>query len=154
MSLPNDKVLLAFLLALRDLEAPLSDKERRTLKDLAGQLFHDSKNWEIYEPNLLELIKSNNPLNELYQVAQSQIDAIDDETLRKLLPTLEELEQAFPTPKQSTRGNQPNRNIQETSTEIANASVVVINVAEHDNPQEAAKKLTFLEKINPFRIKK
>ncbi|MFN6519465.1 MAG: hypothetical protein RMY29_033915 [Nostoc sp. CreGUA01] len=145
MASPDNKILLAFLVALTDLEDPLSDQERHTLNNLAGQLYHDRQNWERYEPNLLKLINSNKVLAQLYQVAKSHIDAVDWDTLRDLLPTPEELKQAIPTDKQSTRGNQPTRTDLDRSDEIANE--VFIYVSEDENPPGAVKKLSFIQEI-------
>lgn len=156
MSLPNDRVLLAFFFSLSELKSPLSDQENSELKNLAGQLYHDRQNWEQKEPtslkNLLQLVQSNEELDRLYQFAKSQIDDIDDEILRQSLPTLKELEQVIPAPQQSLlRGDIPTSPNRDSNDEIPNVLLTIGSRSLHnDNPVEKLKELNLAERIKQF----
>lgn len=147
MPVPVNKTLLALSLALKDLEAPLSENEQEAFRDTADRLAIDPDNWEDYEPELLTVIQANPTLNQLYQTARSQLDVLGDKIPSNLLPTQAELEKAIP-PVQApvTRGFAPVSDDYESS-EINN---MVINILATSNPPETAKKLTRLEQLQQF----
>lgn len=147
MSLPVNKTLLALSLALKDLEAPLSEKEQKTFRDAADRLHLEPDNWEDYEPDLLQVIQANPNLNQLYQATKSQLDTFRGEIPPDLLPSQAELERALPTPpKPTTRGYLPVNNDSE-SYEINN---MVISILATPNPPDTVKKLSRLEKLQQF----
>ncbi|KAB8319081.1 hypothetical protein SD81_009180 [Tolypothrix campylonemoides VB511288] len=147
MTVPINKTLLALSLALKDLEAPLSENEQQAFRDAANQLQLDSNNWEDYEPDLLQVIAANLSLNQLYQTAKSQLDALNGEIPFNLLPTQAELQQALPEiPQLSTRGFAPQNN-DDDSNEINN---ILINILATSNPPETVKKLSRFEQLQQF----
>ncbi len=147
MNVPINKTLLALSLALKDLEAPLSENEQQTFRDAANQLQLDSDHWEDYEPDLLQVIAANPNLNQLYQTAKSQLNALSGEIPSNLLPTQAELQQALPeTPQLSTRGFAPQNN-DDDSNEINN---ILINILTTSNPPETVKKLSRFEQLQQF----
>jgi hypothetical protein len=147
MPVPVNKTLLALSLALKDLEATLSENEQEAFRNTAERLAIDPDNWEDYEPDLLAVIQANPSLNQLYQTARSQLDVLSDKIPSNLLPTQAELEKAIPTVQTpETRGFAPLSDDYESS-EINN---MVINILATSNPPETAKKLTRLEQLKQF----
>lgn len=146
-AVPINKTLLALLLALKDLEIPLSKEEQVAFQDAAYQLQLDSQGWEDYKLDLLAVIQANPTLNQLYQNAFSQLDALSSNIPCNLLPTQTELEQAIPTAQApETRGFAPISDDLE-SNEINN---LVISVLASPNPSETTKKLNRFEKLKQF----
>jgi hypothetical protein len=142
-----NKTLLALSLALKDLEAPLSENEQKAFRDAAAQLQLDPDNWEDYEPDLLKVIQANPNLNHLYQATQSQLDALSSEISSNLLPTPAELEQAQPSNQKPVTRGVPPVNDDHESHEIQN---MVIDLMASSNPVETAKKLSYLERVQQF----
>lgn len=164
-----NKTLLAVLLALKDLETPLSEEEQKAFRDVAeqlqmelenskkeqeasrntvDQLQMDSQSWEDCKLDLLTVIEANPSLNQLYQTAKSQLDALNGEEIpSNLLPTPAELDAAIPT--NQTPGERGNRPVNDgyKSHEITN---MVINVISTANPPETAKKLSRIEQLQQF----
>lgn len=94
------KTLLALLLALRELQDPLSSDERALLQDAGQQLALDPNDWEFIEEGLIAAIASNPTLNRLYQSNKAKIDALG-QIPRGLLPSLAELQkELFPETKE------------------------------------------------------
>jgi hypothetical protein len=142
-----NKTLLALLLALKDLETPLTKEEQDAFRDAAYQLQIDSKDWEEHKPYLVSAIQANPTLNHLYQTALSQLDALSGNIPNDLLPTQAELEHAIPTAQSpETRGFAPITDDLE-SNEINN---MVINVLASHNPTETTKKLNKFEQLQQF----
>lgn len=147
MTAPVNKTLLALSLALKDLQAPLSGDEQAAFRNAAEQLKFEPDSWQDYEQDLLKVIQANSTLNQLYQAASSQLDALSSEIPSNLLPTQAELEQALPnTTKVVTRGFAPVNDDYETN-EINN---IVINILTTSNPPETVKKLSRFEQLQQF----
>jgi hypothetical protein len=146
MDVAVNKTLLALVLALKDVE-DLSKDEQDAFRDAADQLKLEPDHWENHEADLLRVIQANPRLNQLYQTAKSQLDALSSEIPSNLLPTQAELEQAIPTHQPPvTRGFAPVMDDDETH-EINN---MVINVLTTPNPPETVKKLSRLEQFQQF----
>ena len=139
---------LAFLLALQELDSPLSETEKRNLADIGDQLDVQPKAWESFtQPLLLKTIEANYQLNKRYQFYQSQIDAAG-EISRDLLPTEAEIRQLFPINSPfASRGFAPDSEPTGYDIQINN---LVIEVSRSKKPEEAVKKLTFLDKVKQF----
>jgi cell division protein ZapA (FtsZ GTPase activity inhibitor) len=85
---------LAFLLALQELDTPLSEEQKKTLAEIADQLDVQPKAWESYtQPLLLEMIAKNESLNQCYQAYKSKLDSLEN-IPTELLPTATEIEQS------------------------------------------------------------
>lgn len=146
MPLAVNKTLLALVLALKDVE-DVSEDEQDAFRDAADQLQLDPDSWEDYEADLLRVIQANSNLNQLYQTAKSQLDALSSEISSTLLPTQAELEQVIPTNQTpATRGFAPVIE-DDDSHEINN---MVINILTTPKPLETAKKLSRLEQFQQF----
>ena len=146
-----DNSLLALLLALQDLETPLSDREQSGLAEVAEQLYSDPDAWESdIEPNLLATIQENASLSRLYQSTKSRLDAVGHIPL-DLLPTQAELEQASPnSPRMLARGFDPEEDASGSSShEITNVAVNVLSAA---SPTEMSEKFGRLEKLKQFLL--
>jgi hypothetical protein len=141
-----NKTLLALLLALSDLETPLTKQEQDSFRNIANNLELYPEDWESdIAPSLLELIQNNPNLNQRYQTAKSKLDQVGDTIPSDLIPTLAELEQDVPTTNQpKERGFLPVDDYDDISSGIINATMKVV---QSDNYVETVKELSFIEKI-------
>jgi hypothetical protein len=151
MTIPTNK-LLALLLALRELETPLTTDEQSALTEVAEQLSLNPNAWELFiEPNLLTVIQANPALNQRYQTTLSQLDALEGNIPNDLLPTDAELRQVAPAASQvTTRGFAPVRDDSEFDSNEINNMVMAINILATPNPAETTKKLSRFEKLKQF----
>lgn len=136
---------LAFLLALQELNTPLSDTEKQTLTEVADQLDLQPKAWESFtEPLLVKMITSNPQLNQKYQFYKSKLDSLGNIN-EDLLPTATEIEQLKSNEiGVTTRGFKPQSEATGYNQQINNA---VILISRAEQPEEIAKKLSFTEKV-------
>ncbi len=136
---------LAFLLALQELDTPLSQEEKNTLAEIADQLDVQPKAWDSHtQPLLLKIIADNESLNHHYQAYKSKLDSL--ETIpNELFPTDTEIEQIRSgEPLAVTRGFKPQSEATGYNQQINN---VVIVVSRSEQPEEAVKKLSLKEKF-------
>ncbi|NEQ65994.1 MAG: hypothetical protein F6K21_10925 [Symploca sp. SIO2D2] len=153
MAESSTTTLLALLLALKQLEIPLSTDEQDKLKTTGQQLELDPDDWDYIKEGLMEVIENNPSLAQLYQTAKVQLDEIDGKISPELLPTEEELGVELLTDGKRTVvyfgyfEGRPDRE----SDEILNVS---INVLRKKDSAKIAKKLSFLERIGKFLQKR
>ncbi len=145
MNTQINTTILAFLLALQELDKPLSQSEKKTLAEIADQLDVQPKAWESFtQPLLLKMIADNESLNQGYHVYKSKLDSL--ETIpSELLPSVTEIEQlkmgeSLPM----TRGYKPQSEAIGYNQQINNV-VIVISRSEH--PESTVKKLSLIEKL-------
>jgi hypothetical protein len=144
---PDQTTLLALLLALNTLETRLSLAEQENLKTVGKQLEANPKAWKITEKRLLKGIEANPSLNQRYQTAKAQLDALDGNIPSELLPTLTELEQILPTGISREKFPWFEGEPDTKSQEFLNLSVKVLT---NPDPVNTTKKLSRLEKIWQF----
>jgi len=138
--------LLALLLALKQLETPLTADEQADLDNVGKQLALDPDDWEYIQEGLIAIIEKNPSLDQLYQTAKVQLEAIDGNIPSELLPTEQEREAellADENREPVTFGyseGEPDRE----SDEILNVSIDVLT---KENSAKTAKKLSFLQRI-------
>ena len=135
---------LAFLLALQELDTPLSEEQKKTLAEIADQLDVQPKAWESHtQPLLLKMIADNELLNQRYQTYKSKLDSL--ETIpSELLPDVTEIEQIKSGEMLAiTRGFEPQSEAIGYNQQINNAVIVI---SRSEQPQETVKKLSFAEK--------
>jgi hypothetical protein len=141
--------LLALLLALKQLETPLTADEQADLDNVGKQLALDPDDWEYIQEGLIAIIEKNPSLDQLYQTAKAQLEAIDGNIPSELLPTEQEQETellADENREPVTFGyseGEPDRE----SDEILNVSISVFT---KENSAKTAKKLSFLQRIQAF----
>lgn len=136
---------LAFLLALSDLETPLSDSEKQTLNKIGTQLDLQPLAWTDYtEPMLLQMIKSNPQLNQYYTQYKSRLNKLTE--ISQLLSGIEsEIESQ--TPVNLTvreKGFKPTGNATGYETQINN---IVLVISRSEQPETAVKQLSYLDKF-------
>lgn len=142
-----DTTLLALLIALSNLDEPLSPTEQAALNKAGKQLDANPKAWNIIEKGLMKVVVANDSLNQQYQVAIDLLEAVDDKIPSGLLPTESELEQVSRVGnKLEKRPYKPKPVKESQSNEILNMSTEVLKTL---NPVEASKKLP-LEKLKDF----
>jgi hypothetical protein len=137
--------ILAFLLALQELDMSLSQSEKKTLAEIADQLDVRPEAWESFtQPLLLKMIADNESLNQHYHVYKSKLDSLES-IPSELLPTVTEIEQikdsamlanakGFKSQSEATGYNQQINN-------------VVIVISRSEQPEKTVKKLSFTEKL-------
>ncbi|MFW9259082.1 CHAT domain-containing protein [Nostoc sp. CALU 546] len=145
------KTLLALLLALKELEIPLSKDEQGLLQNVGQQLALASDDWEFIEieAELTAIIQANLALNHIYQSNKVKLDALDGRIPRELLPSLAYLEkELFGETKEiitfdgQTKGepnNQPNLVISLTSS-----------ILRLSNQDHTVKQLPFIQEISDY----
>ncbi|MBD1939010.1 hypothetical protein [Microcoleus sp. FACHB-68] len=145
MVTPALNTQLALMLALQNLELPLSPEEEEALKKAGQKWARHPKRWESIVQELMPAIEANASLKYLYQTAKNQLDALGD-IPPELLPTKEELKQELPADeKREQRGPKPTGRGNSQNNERLNDLVPYIL----KNP-ESANKLSFLERISQF----
>lgn len=148
MTAPVKTTLLALLLTLKNLEVPLSTAEQEALNKVGKQLEANPNAWKVIEKGLMNVIEANPSLNQLYQAAKAQLDAVDGNIPPNLLPTKTELEQVLPAASQrEKRPYEPSKDENEKSDEILNMTRKILNTPD---PADTAKKLSRLEKLWQF----
>lgn len=138
--------LLAILLALKQLETPLTAKERSSLKTTGQQLAIDPDDWDYIQKRLMAIVAQNPDLDRLYQTAKTQLEAIDGNIPPELLPTQAEKEAellANNKREPKTFGYQEGEPDRE-SDEILN---IAINVLTKEDSAKTAQNLSFLQRI-------
>jgi hypothetical protein len=148
-NLTTNTTLLALLLALQDLDTSLTEPEQAALSDISYNLQLEPDTWESdIAPSLLSIIQENPSLNQLYQTAKSQLDALGNTLSPDLLPTLAELEYVASTTAPKTRGFPPVADeFESDSLEINN---IAIDILSQPNPSATTKKLSSLERLKQF----
>ncbi|NEO56028.1 MAG: hypothetical protein F6K54_24920, partial [Okeania sp. SIO3B5] len=99
MTTAVSNTLLALLLALKNLENPLSEEEHEALTDLGKQLKRNPNDWNLNKQKLMAILKANDTLKQLYQKAKAKLDALDRPIPPDLLPIdadLKELKDVLP----------------------------------------------------------
>lgn len=137
--------LLALLIALEQLQSPLAPEEKEALETTASQLYLDPDDWDFIKEGLIATIEANHVLYQNYQAALVQLRSIKDHIPSEQMPTQEELETELASENKEpiTFGyfeGEPDRE----SNEILN---VTINVLTRKEPDKAAKKLSFLKRL-------
>jgi hypothetical protein len=116
MGIPNTRMMLAFLLAISDLQEDLTADEKATLGDIGDLLVTPSH--PLIKETLIAMIQKNDSLNQRYQEFIVQIDNIDDKSLQKFLT---ELKSQLPESRGHFQGN-PDLE----SSEFMNVTVLAI----------------------------
>ena len=138
--------LLALLLALKQLETPLTTDERAKLKTKGQQLALDPDDWDYIQEGLMAVIQQNPSLDRLFQTAKVQLEAIDGNIPIELFPTEQEKEaELLANQKRELvtfgyREGEPDK----TSDEIRD---IVIDVLTQAEPTTKAKNLNFIQRI-------
>lgn len=141
--------LLALLLALKQLETPLTTDERAKLKTKGQQLALDPDDWDYIQEGLMAVIQQNPSLDRLFQTAKVQLEAIDGNIPIELLPTRQEKEaELFVDDKRDPVSfgyfeGEPDRE----SDEILHTA---INVLTKEDSAKTAKKLSFLQRMQKY----
>jgi hypothetical protein len=141
-----DKILLAFLLALKDLEEQdyFSDDEKAALKNVGLQLKLDSSNWEFIQESIEMILEGNTNFRELYQKFINQIIDID---FNSLLSIEQELKKELLNGIYSEERGHFEIVPDLESDEILNVTIIILTT--HD-PIATTKKLSFLQRIQNF----
>ncbi|MCC3572688.1 MAG: hypothetical protein JGK30_12380 [Microcoleus sp. PH2017_40_RAT_O_B] len=141
-----DTTLLALLLALSNLDEPLSETEQAALNKVGKQL-DANQAWDLIEKGLMKVVVANDSLHQQYQVAIALLEAVDGKIPSGLLPTEAELEQLLTVEnKLEKRAGKPKPVQNSQNNEILNTSIEVLKSL---SPAEKSKKLP-LNKLKDF----
>ena len=146
-----DNTLLALMLALYDLESPLSDDEKAEFNDAAEELgaLSDASKSNI-EPTLLNIIQKNHALNEKFDNFKSRMEANQRDIPPELLPNSTEVarlyEQIFPTTLLS-KGPKPKEEREQKTNEIHNIAMCILS---SPTPQETVKQVKKFPQLKDF----
>jgi len=145
MNTPINTTILAFLLALQELDTSLSQSEKKTLAEIADQLDVRPEAWESFtQPLLLNMIADNESLNQRYHVYKSKLDSLES-IPSEFLPTVTEIEQLKPGQALTIyRGFKPQSEATGYNQQINNAVIVI---SRSEQPEATVKKLSFTEKL-------
>src|SRR5919199_1315397 len=142
------KTLLALLLALRELKAPLSTDEQAVLRNVGQQLALAPDEWEYIKEGLIALIEANAALNYSFQLNRAKLDALDGQIPRALLPSLAELEQElFPEARDVITRDGSSKDISSQPNQVISLTSTILKT---DNQDQTAKELTFLEGLSDY----
>jgi hypothetical protein len=142
-----DTTLLALLIALSNLDKPLSETEQAALNKVGKQLDANPQACDIIEKGLMKVVGANDSLHQQYQAAIALLEAVDGKIPSGLLPTEAELEQLLTVGnKLEKRPYKPKPVEDSKSQEIFNTSIEVLKSL---NPAETTKKLP-LDKLKDF----
>jgi hypothetical protein len=98
---PRDTTLLVLLLSLRKIET-LSESDKNLLFprlfEVGEQLELDPDDWDFIFEGLIDIVNKQSVFKQIFQTIETQIKTLDDQTLENLLPTKDELSQAFKLP--------------------------------------------------------
>ncbi|WP_293154558.1 MULTISPECIES: hypothetical protein [unclassified Microcoleus] len=137
--------LLALLLALKQLETPLTADERANLETIGEQLALDPDDWDYIQEGLMAVIQQNPELDRLFQTAKVQLEAIDGNIPIELLPTQQEKEtELLPQCRETVTFGYTEGEPDKTSNEFVDVS---INVLTQKDPSTTTKNLSFLQRI-------
>jgi len=102
----RERTLLTLLLALRNLEDPLSESKQAQLYEVGEQLELDPDDWEFIEEGLLAVVSATTLLDKQFQTAKAQLDSVD---IQKLLPTDNDIVEVNSVTVIEKRGSNDNR---------------------------------------------
>jgi hypothetical protein len=86
-----NKTLIALLLAIKDLQTPLSEDERAILQNIGQQLDLDPDYWDFIQEEITALTENNYTLNQLFQAKIRKLEGLDGRIPKEFLPDFAEL---------------------------------------------------------------
>ncbi len=143
-----NNTLLALLLAVKNLETPLTKEEEASLSIAAQQFSVNPNGWDIIiQPELMTMINGNQALARQFQTIKTKLDNLST-IPSNLIPTTEELDTVLPVvASQPKKFPLPNPNPPEKSNEITNVALRVMLTSESST---TVKKLNSLDKLWQF----
>lgn len=141
--------LIALLLAIKELQTPLSKDEQVILQDVGQQLDIDPDYWDFIQEQITGLIEANYTLNQLFQAKIHKLDALDGRIPRDFLPNLAELKkEVFGETKEIVTFNgQTKGENYERSKQVINITSTILLT---ENQDQTTKQLVFLEQISEY----
>jgi hypothetical protein len=150
--LSREDTLLALLLALKDLEDPLSETERAQLYEVGEQLELDPDDWEFIYEGLRSIVTANKSLNQLLQSAQTKLASLDSHTKLQLMPTDRELAELLPGRDDiEWRGDSNSTQLDVAINEIIKITIICLK---DKDPSEAVKQSRWINRTIDVAIEK
>ena len=135
----RESTLLTLLLALRNLEDPLSESEQAQLYEVGEQLELDPDDWEFIKEGLLAVVSATTLLDKQFQTAKAQLDSVD---IQKLLPTDNDIVEVNSFRVIEKRGSNDNR-----LENIPPILEITSKFLKHDNLAVIVKKSKWLDRV-------
>lgn len=135
--------LLALLLALNNLEPPMSAEDNAKLFEIGEQLELDPDDWEFIREGLMAIIANNPQLEQQFQMSLNQLATLEEEMKPQLSPTEKEITQAFDRSSSwEIRG--------EDKAEVKTEAIVkiAIKVLKDDQPTKTTKTLNWIKRVD------
>jgi len=138
------RTLLALMLALKNLKAPLGAPTIAQLFEVGEQLQLRPDDWEFIQEGLMATIDDNPDLRQPFQAALTQLDAADRTILPQLLPTEQELTEIL-----SKNGELERRGVGSEESDFESKEIIniTIGVLKDDNPPARVQKSSWLDRI-------
>ncbi len=144
----SNTTLLALMIALSNLDTPLNDDEKDILSEISEEFSVDTDDWDSIQPSLMEIIESNSELNTLFLNAKSQLLALGDSLPDDFFPKKNELAELQKSSEEGkTRGGLPITDDSDFEDDFQGINNMTIDILSQTNPQEVAKKSTFVDRI-------
>ncbi len=143
-----NKTLIALLLALKELQIPLSKDEQAILQDIGQQLDIDPDYWDFIQEEITALIEANYTLNQLFQAKIAKLNALDGR-IPRFLPNVTELKkELFGDAKEviTFDGNSKDEPEDKFKQVINITSTILLT----ENQDQTTKQLVFLEQISEY----
>ena len=147
MAKVGNETLLAILLALENLETPLSPDEQTVFKKTSQRLTLHPYKWESATHKLLEAFQANASFQTYDKSALMQLEAFEGNIPPELLPTEEELTQAFPSDGKIVKRAYFEGKPDLVSNEVLN---LVTNVLNTPDPKMTNSKLNLGQRLMTF----
>lgn len=140
------KALLALLLALRQLQVPLTSEEKEALKTVAAQLALDRDDWEWIEQGLRAVVQGNTELKRYFEFFQARLEKLE-QIPTEVLPSWEELERELPTTSTSETFAIDEEELDFASNETLNATTRILSAVA---PIQTIKQFVALQRLEGF----
>jgi|GEM_PF-1046858 len=144
-----NKTLIALLLALKELQVPLSKDEQAILQEVGQQLDTDPDYWDFIKEEITALIEANYTLNQLFQAKIRKLNALDGRIPREFLPNLPDLKKELfgKTKEIVTFDGQTKGENYDQSKQVINITSTILLTKNQD---QTTKQLAFLEQISEY----
>lgn len=152
-----NKTLIALLLAIKELQTPLTRNEQAILQLVGEQLGTRPDYWDNIEEQITALIEGNYSLYQIFQGKIRKFEALDSRIPREFLPNFAELKkELFAESKEIVTfdgsSNGENYNGQSPVYDHRTKQIIDITstILQTENQDQITKQLVFLEQISQY----
>ncbi len=149
MNFSINKTLIALLLAIKELQTPLTKDEQAILQNVGQQLDPDLDYWDDIEEQITALIEGNYSLYQIFQAKIRKLEGLEGRIPKEFLPNFAEFKkELFGEPKEIvTFDGSTNGEYYDRSTQLINITSTILQT---ENQDQTTKQLVFLEQISQY----